>query len=412
MDIGSLNAVYESKTDRPRILVLTTCYPSNPDDPSGIFVSKLLEAISRRGYSIKVIAPTDGTFSGRKQYYSTEMLRFSYFFPKSLQTLTRGGGGIPENMAGSGMARIQVLPMMAAFFYHALREASDCRIIYANWIGAGFIGALLASLTGKPLVVSFRGDDGYLARDRPLWRRVTKWVISQSSIIAPVSRELADILIKLGLPKEKCFLPKFGVDTEMFFPITEVRPNDSSEIILLFVGSLISRKGLHDLIDALADKSLSKIRLIVVGDGPDRQELEQRSIDRGINMRTEWKGLQSPREVARLMRSADIVCLPSYMEGRPNVVNEAMASGVPVVATRIGGIPDMVAEGETAYLFDPGDVKGLRECLLKLASDECLRSRMGKAGYDFVTRAGVSWDATAEDFDQIFQKVILTGHRA
>lgn len=300
---------------------------------------------------------------------------------------------------------------MVAFLFHALREASDCRIIYANWIGAGAIGALLSSLTGIPLVVSFRGDDGYLARDRPLWRRVTKWVTARSAVVAPVSRELAEILIELGLPKEKCFLPKFGVDTEMFFPIVDSKPNDPVQINLLFVGSLISRKGLHDLIDALADKTLSKIRLTVVGDGPDRQELEQRGTDLGVNERTEWKGLQPPREVARLMRLSDIVCLPSYMEGRPNVVNEAMASGVPVVATRIGGIPDMVAEGETAFLFDPGDVKALRECLLKLASDECLRRRMGRAGYDFVTRAGVSWDATAEDFDKIFQRVVRTGHR-
>jgi glycosyltransferase involved in cell wall biosynthesis len=108
--------------------------------------------------------------------------------------------------------------------------------------------------------------------------------------------------------------------------------------------------------------------------------------------------------VAEIMRSMDLLCLPSYMEGRPNVVNEAMASGLPVIATRIGGIPDMVREGETALLFDPGDVEGLRGCLRMLVNDPNLRKRMGRAGHEFVVQTGVSWDATAEEFDEIFSR--------
>jgi len=122
--------------------------------------------------------------------------------------------------------------------------------------------------------------------------------------------------------------------------------------------------------------------------------------------RVEWKGLLPPAEVARLMRSSDALCLPSYMEGRPNVVNEAMASGLPVIAARVGGIPDMVIEGETALLFMPGNVTELLGCLVALVSDPERRLRMGKAGHDFLVRSGVSWDSTAEEFDVLFSGLV------
>jgi glycosyltransferase involved in cell wall biosynthesis len=106
------------------------------------------------------------------------------------------------------------------------------------------------------------------------------------------------------------------------------------------------------------------------------------------------------------MRSADVLCLPSSMEGRPNVVNEAMASALPVIATRIGGVPDMVEEGKTALLHEPGDVAGLRQCLVALARDPEATARMGRAGYEFLKKSGISWDVTAEDFDAVFRGLL------
>jgi glycosyltransferase involved in cell wall biosynthesis len=388
-----------------RVLVLTTSYPSDERDPSGIFIAKLLAAIRRRGYAITVVAPSNGVFHGRRVLDGIETVRFGYFWPRSLEKLTKGGGGIPENMAESLLARIQVVPMMLAFVLVTLREMRHADMVYANWLGAGIVGAVANLFTGKPLVVSFRGDDGYLARDRRVWRVLTRWVTDRASMIAPVSGELMHIIRQLGVPETKCHLPRFGVDTDMFHPAPAVAQAEGEEIRLLFVGSLIKRKGLHDLLEALSDQALSQVRLTVVGEGPHAVTLAETADRLGLKGRIAWKGTLPPAEVARLMRSADMLCLPSYMEGRPNVVNEAMASGLPVIVTRIGGVPDMVREGETALLFEPGDVEGLRECLRRLTASRDLREKMGKAGYDFLMRAGVSWDATAEEFDAIFCRV-------
>lgn len=394
------------KSPKTRILVLTTTYPSHDDDPSGIFIAKLLQAISRRGYDVKVVAPSDGTFHGRRIVHGMETLRFGYFFPRSLERLTLRGGGIPENMAQSRLARFQVLPMMLAFVWVALRESRGCDLIYANWIGSGVVGAVVNLLTGKPLVVTFRGDDGYLARDRFIWRIFTKWVAGRSAMVAPVSGELTRIMLDLGVPKEKCKLFRFGVDREMFHPSAETRPRDG-EVRLLYVGSLVEKKGVQDLIEALADPVMEQVKLVVVGEGILESALVDRCARLGLGKRAEFRGPLPPAAVADVMRSCDLLCLPSYTEGRPNVVNEAMASGLPVIATRVGGIPDMVQEGETAFLFDPGDIETLRECLWALALSPDLRAKMGKAGYDFIVRSGVSWDATAEDFDGVFAKLIV-----
>ncbi len=405
----AIESLQTKLTKKPKVLVLTTSYPSDESDPSGIFIAKLLGALRKRGYPIKVVAPSNGIFHGRRTLDGIETVRFGYFVPRSLERLAAGAGGIPENMANSFLARLQVFPMMAAFLCRTLSEVRGFDLIYANWLGAGIIGALANLFTGKPLIVSFRGDDGYLARDRPFWRRLTRFVTRRSALVAPVSRELRDIMLALGIPEDKCRVPRFGVDIEMFRPPFMPRPVNE-RMRLLFVGSLIARKGLHDLLDALSDPDLRNVHLIVVGDGPDATKLKALCQRLGLADRTEWKGILAPNEVARLMRDVDALCLPSYMEGRPNVVNEAMASGLPVISTRIGGIPDMVREGETALLVEPGDVIGLQECLSKLASEPQLRSRMGAAGHEFLIKSGVSWDSTAEEFDSFFLQ-IWTDHK-
>ncbi len=386
---------------RPRrILVLTTTYPSNETDPSGVFIAKLLGALSNRGYKIKVVAPSNGLAYGRGSLNGIETVRFGYFFPRSLEKLTTQAGGIPENMKSSWLAKIQLLPMMSNFLLKSTAESRNSDLIYANWIGAGLIGALTNWFTGKPLVVSFRGDDGYLARDRAVWKTITQWVISRATAIAPVSRELLEILMELGAPSHKCRLPKFGVDTGMFHPAE--RKSDSETVELLFVGSLIPRKGLHDLLKAISAANLEKARLSVIGEGPSGAEFKNLAKVLGIESRVEWHGGMPPQQVAEVMRNADILCLPSYMEGRPNVVNEAMASGIPVISTRIGGIPDMVEEGNTALLHDAGNVDELATHLKTLVNNKDMRKRMGQSGREFLINTGVSWDATAEEFDDIF----------
>ncbi len=391
---------------RLRILVLTTSFPSDERDWSGIFIAKLLQAVSGRGHRVVVAAPSDGVFHGRRVVYDVETVRFGYFLPRSLEKLTKGGGGIPENLSKSLLAKLQVIPMMLVFASVALKYARNSDVIYANWIGAGVVGGLVNALTGKPLIVSFRGDDGYLARDRLLWRVFTKWVIRRSSVVAPVSAELREIMRALGTPESKLEMPRFGVDTDMFRPGDTSRA-DEQTVRLLYVGALVPKKGLQTLLEALEDREFLNVRLLVVGEGYYASELKTICNTMGLGERTRWTGSLPPAEVAEMMRNSDILCLPSFTEGSPNVIKEAMATGLAVLATRVGGIPDLVDHGTTGLLFEPGNVSNLRECLTLLVRDRRLRESMGTAGLKSLRTAGLNWDATAEDFDHIFRRAMM-----
>jgi len=351
------------------------------------------------------VAPAAGSFHGRAILHGMETLRFGYFWPHSLEKLTTGAGGIPENLTKSWLAKIQVAPMMLAFVLRSLYAARGADIIYANWLGAGLVGAILKTLTGKPLVVSFRGDDGYLARDRFLWRILTKWVTKKADMVAPVSVELAKIMCDLGTPPDKCHVPLFGVDTDMFHP-SATRAKESRGLRLIFVGALVPKKGLQVLLEALAHPAFSKVYLTVVGDGYYAPELKTICEQMGLKDRTEWTGLLPQSEVAQLMGASHALCLPSFTEGSPNVIKEAMATGIPVVASRVGGIPETVCEGETALLFQPGNVDELRKCLLHFVTNPDMIVKMGNAGRDLLMREQMSWDSTAAEFDKIFHRVV------
>lgn len=148
---------------------------------------------------------------------------------------------------------------------------------------------------------------------------------------------------------------------------------------LLFVGRLAAVKGLPVLIEALRD--LPGAHLTVIGDGPDRAALERQAS--GLNVT--FAGYQSQSAVADTLRDTDIFVLPSFAEGVPVVLMEAMAAEVPVVATRIAGIPELVEDGVSGRLVPPGDAEALGAALRSLLDDADLRARMGAAGRQKVT---------------------------
>lgn len=357
-----------------------------------------------------MICPSTPGRDGKFQVDGIDTVRFAYFLPKSLQRLTGGEGGIPENVAKSLLARFQLLPMMACFLYKVIRETRTTDILYANWLGAAIVGAAARTLKRAPLVVSLRGDDGYLAREKPLWKLLTKWVIRKATHLAPVSRELLEILMKLGASPSKCTLPRFGVDADLFYPASQGLQKRNG-LRLVFVGSLVPKKGLQDLLMALTDPELSKVDLTVVGGGTYADQLKTMAQHLGLAERTKWLGVLSPHQVAQTLRQADVLCLPSYTEGSPNVIKEAMASGLPVVATRIGGIPDLVHDSINGFLYDPGDVKALRKCIASLARSENMRTLFGKMSRKIIEENCLTWDYTAEDFDGIFQDILRSRFR-
>lgn len=169
-----------------------------------------------------------------------------------------------------------------------------------------------------------------------------------------------------------------GVDPAFYSPVRHDRPGTR----LLFTGRLAAVKGLPVLLESLVSLKAKHpdLRLTVVGDGPDRSALEQMTRQLGLESHVKFVGYQSQAEVREQVQQTDVFVLPSFAEGVPVVLMEAMAASVPVVTTRIAGIAELVEDGVSGYLVAPGDSVALAERISLLLADSELRSRFGAAG--------------------------------
>lgn len=174
-----------------------------------------------------------------------------------------------------------------------------------------------------------------------------------------------------------------AVDTQRYG--TSCRSGTGKQV--LFVGRLAAAKGVSVLLEAFSHvlKQHPEAKLKLVGDGPERADLEAEAVSLGCADAVEFTGLLTQEEVCKELSEADVFALPSFAEGVPVVLMEAMASHVPVVATRVAGVPELVEDGVSGLLVTAGDFLGLAAAISELLSDEPLRRAMGAAGRAKVT---------------------------
>jgi colanic acid/amylovoran biosynthesis glycosyltransferase len=164
-----------------------------------------------------------------------------------------------------------------------------------------------------------------------------------------------------------------GVDPAQFPPRREIAAGTN----LLFIGRLAAAKGLPILLEAMT--KLPNATLTIAGDGPDRRLLESQSQQLSLAARVRFAGYQTPDQIRALLAQADLFVMTSFAEGVPVVLMEAMAAGVPVIATRIAGIPELIADGQSGLLVPPGDADSTARAIASLLNDPALRSRFAAA---------------------------------
>ncbi len=178
---------------------------------------------------------------------------------------------------------------------------------------------------------------------------------------------------------DKCHRIRCGISTGVFSP----RPDPGNLVPnLLCLGRLVPAKGQHVLLDAAARlrDSGTVFRLMIVGDGPDRQSLERRAIELGLAESIEFTGAVGQDEVHQYYDCADMFVLPSFAEGVPVVLMEAMAKEIPVISTRITGIPELIEHGRSGLLVSASDAQALADAIQRLIDDPELRKRVGAEG--------------------------------
>lgn len=218
----------------------------------------------------------------------------------------------------------------------------------------------------------------------PRW--IEKLVVRKARHVICISREVEDFLRQRRSPARCHHIP--NAIAPCFFEVEPQRPPED-ERVLLFVGTIYPLKGLIHLVEALpaVQKATGKrVGLTIIGRaggvraGADYEErVRRRAEELNVSQNLHWAGVLTEREVAQAMAQSDALVLPSFQESAPMCIAEAMAAAVPVVATRVGGIPDLVDDGKTGLLVRPGDTPQLAEAITRILCDTDLQQRMRTA---------------------------------
>jgi len=284
-------------------------------------------------------------------------------------------------------------------------------VICAHDPKASVLGYLAARRARVPFVAWVRGWTGETWRVR-LYEAVHRMVLRRADLVVAVSQSLANRCERVGVKRERLRVIPNAVETD---GLTGVPPVDlRAELgvppgcpLVLSVGRLSAEKGHRYLVEAahLVTAERPDTHFVVLGDGRERTRLEGKARRLGLNGRFVFPGFRA--DARQLMTQADVLALPSLTEGLPNVVLEAFAVGVPVVATAVGGVPELVRDGENGWLVPRADAAGLASALAAALADPGERARRGAAGqalvaahYTFAAQAA----QTADAFRQVLSK--------
>jgi glycosyltransferase involved in cell wall biosynthesis len=275
---------------------------------------------------------------------------------------------------------------------------------YGSVLRKGILGYLGRTLN-IPVVIHMHG-----AKFPQMWetasprrRAAILGVLRRADAIVVLGQFWKEYLInELGQPAAKIFVVPNGVPDP---GIAAKPPKTIAKVSILFAGQVGQRKGVSDLLNALAKPATrqSDWELVIAGDGEIEAHTKM-ARDLGIADRVRFLGWVDLQRVSELMRSADIFVLPSYKEGLPMAIIEAMANGLPVVTTPVGSIPDMISDGETGLLVQPGDVEALSGAFERLLQSPELRARIGDAARERYLR-DLTVGAMCDGLENVFNTV-------
>lgn len=300
------------------------------------------------------------------------------------------------------------------------KHADEFQIVHSHQlVTPTTIGLLAKETLGKKLVAtphtpSSSASFHSLVHKRPLTGKPRlKWMQKRADAFVAISREIEADLIRLGFPAEKIHYIPNGIDTDRFSPISdEARQSLRQQLdlpkgqLVAFVGRLIERKQVDVLIRAfsqLAEEGISEAALLVLGEGPEKNVLEQLAIDLGISEQVHFLGSRLNTE--EYLQVSDVFVLPSSSEGMPIALLEAMSVGTACIGSSIGGITDLIEDGNHGFLVSSGDDVELRARLKQLLADPNLRKQFGRNARSLVAERFAMKD-TAKSYLSLYQNIL------
>lgn len=393
-----------------RLLALTTSYPLRPGSSAGVFVQNLYRYLTTT-CAIDVVCPADP-----KPVFDDGMVRgirlhAVHYAPGAWRTLAQGSGGVVTGLQRSPW-KVLLLPcLLLGLFWRCLMLATNADLIHANWSVCGAMAGIVGRLRKKPVITTLRGSDVARATRSRLDRMILGLAVNNSRFVICVSEAMAERL-RGQFPQRAADIHAClnGTD-EAFFRVDRVASVDAV-LRVLAVGNLIRLKGFDVLIEAIARaRHRERMHVCVVGGGPEREPLLAQAASRGVSSRFTFVGAVPVSDMPGRFAEADVFVLSSRSEGRPNVVVEALAAGLPVISTDLEGVQGMVNNGDNGWLVAVDDADELAAALDQAVGDRAELQRRGTHARAFARRRLGTWGDTARCYEALFQYALTADER-
>ncbi len=381
-----------------RICFLTTSYPDYPGSYRGGFVRHAVLELVERGYAVSVVTPRIFRRSPRTEQNDGEGI---YRFPfLSEEKLLIQYEQIPI---------IRMISYILSGIWYGWRivRRERCELIHAHFVvPAGLMAVLVGWLTRKPVIVQAHGSDvTKYAGMNSMLSRLTAFTVRHADHIIAVSEPLRDMLVtQFAMPGDKITVRSCGVDMNRFRPIPQFEARQKLQLpqdarILLFVGALTDYKGGGDLITAVSQLAQQgeKFQLLMVGEGPLRQQFIHQVNEDGLADQVQFVGSKPNEEMPLWFNAADIFVLPSWREGTPVSLMEALSCERPAVVSRAGGMAQVIQDGENGFLVEIANPAQLAEKLGLLLNDKAIQQQFSRVGRETV----LQWGGLKEEVDTL-----------
>ncbi|HZQ08286.1 MAG TPA: glycosyltransferase family 4 protein [Anaerolineae bacterium] len=405
-----------------RVLMLTSSYPKFRGDTTAPFIESIATHIAAQGVETHVVLPEhrelkrgvmeDGVYFHPYRYALRPQWTV-WGYAEALRADVQLKRGV------YALAPIALLSAVNTMLALTAKQPFD--LIHAHWaLPNAPAAAFAARWRNLPLVVSLHGSDVFMAEKNGVFGSAARTSFNRAAWITACSDELMNRAIALGADENKTELIPYGADAKAFHvhstDAARVRTKlnlNANDVMILAVGRMVYKKGFEFLVAALPQilQSAPNARLVLVGYGDLRDELENKAHLLGLNGRVTFAGRVPREEIPAYFAAADVVVVPSVrdeagnVDGLPNVVLEGMAAGKAIVASNIAGFPDVIENGASGILVPEKDAPALANAIVRLAQDAALRERLGAHGRARVHEK-LNWHNVARRFIDVYERVI------
>lgn len=403
---------------RQVVVMLATSYPRFPGDTIGTFMEPIAKGIAARGHEVHMVLPWHPEL---RRAGVEDGVRFHVFRYAPVRSLNVFGyaGALREDTHLRWKAWASAPLALAASFAAVRRVAREARatILHGHWLVPS--GVVVTAAAGSlPTVISLHGSDVYVAERHAVARRVAGSALRRVDWMTACSDDLRTRAVALGAPADRIETVPYGVDTGRFRPDARARARvrtalglPAGAFVVFTAGRFVRKKGFEYLIDAVAALAPRQpaLRLVLAGSGDLDADLRARARARGVADRVVFPGVLSQDDVAAHLAAADAAAVPSVhdefgnVDGLPNTVMESLASGTPLVASDVAGIPSVVSHGVNGLLVRERDAAALAAAIERLITEPGLRDTLGGAARAEAERVR-GWDRVAERFEAVYER--------